>query len=151
MYLPSNGYSWDTYSFKVRVRSRASRSFSWSGPSGDAYPWMLMRVMLTLLSFFTVLIVSMILFSSITLLLNSLWIAVTLTGKSMNAEPFSVLIFDVSTCGVRKASYGTNVGRGCKRAMQMKSSASGMPQPQLFSISERVAWFIHCSNGTDCK
>lgn len=43
---------------------------------------------------------------------------------------------------------GTNVGRGCKRAMQMKSSASGMPQPQLFSISERVAWFIHCSNGT---
>ena len=52
---------------------------------------------------------------------------------------FSVLIFDVSTCGVRKASCGTNVGRGCKRAMQMKSSASGMPQPQLFSISERVA------------
>ena len=61
----------------------------------------------------------------------------------MNAEPFSVLIFDVSTCGVRKASCGTNVGRGCKRAMQMKSSASGMPQPQLFSISERVAWIAN--------
>ena len=151
MYVLSKVYSRATYSFNARVRSRASRSFIRKGPSGDAYPWMLMCVMLTLLSPLMVLIVSMILSNSAALWLNSLWIAVTFTGKSMNADPFSVLILDVSTCGVRKASCGTGVDCGCRRAMQVKSSVPGIPQPQLFSTSASVAWFIHCSNGTDCR
>ena len=47
--------------------------------------------------------------------------------------------FEVSTWGVKNTSCGIGVGCGCKRAIQVRFSSPGIPQPQLFSTSERVA------------
>src|SRR5699024_11137128 len=106
---------------------------------------MLMCVMLALVSFLMVLIVSIILSNSAVLLLYAVSITVTFTGKSINALPFSLLILDASTCGARKASCGTAIGCGCKRAMHVKFSSPGIPHPQCFSVSDCAALFFYFS------